>query len=64
MAPERILYSSTNLKAPRVPFEEALLKGIAPDGGLYMPDTIPVMTKDEILALSGMEYHEVAYTIG
>ena len=64
MAPERILYSSTNLQAPRVPFEDALLKGIAPDGGLYMPDTIPVMSKDEILALSGMEYHEVAYTIG
>ncbi len=64
MTSKQIFYSSTNLKAPPVTFEEALLKGIAPDGGLYMPDTIPVMTVDEILSLRGKKYHEMAYIIG
>jgi threonine synthase len=30
-------YYSTNLKADKVSFSEALLKGLAPDKGLYMP---------------------------
>ena len=59
-----ILYRSTNLKAPAVDFEQALLKGIAPDGGLYMPETLPEVSSGEILAFSDMEYHEVAYAIG
>ena len=63
MTSERILYGSTNLQAPRVPFEDALLKGIAPDGGLYMPEIIPEMSEEEILSLSGKAYHEVAFII-
>ncbi len=59
-----ILYGSTNLEAPTVCFEDALLKGIAPDGGLYMPDSIPEFTPEEIKALSGKRYHEVAYAVG
>ena len=39
--PAPILYYSTNRKTPPVPFAKALLKGIAPDGGLFMPDHIP-----------------------
>jgi threonine synthase len=59
-----ILYSSTNREAPAVCFEDALLKGIAPDGGLYMPDSIPEFTLEEIKALSEKRYHEIAYTVG
>ena len=42
---KRIQYYSTNGKAAGVSFGEALLKGLAPDKGLYMPDHIPVAGK-------------------
>lgn len=58
-----IQYSSTNLKAPKVSFGDALLKGLAPDGGLYMPESIPQLTKEEIASFSAMEYHEIAYYV-
>lgn len=58
-----ILYYSTNLKAPKVTFGEALLKGLAPDGGLYMPENIPPISKEEIAEFSNMEYHEIAFQV-
>ncbi len=58
-----MLYYSTNLKAPRVRFGEALLKGLAEDRGLYMPETFPVMTPEELASLQGMEYPEIAFTV-
>ena len=60
---EPLLYYSTNLKAEPVPFKEALLKGLAPDGGLYMPVKIPVCTLDQIGEFSDMEYYEIAFHI-
>ncbi|HLD45941.1 MAG TPA: threonine synthase [bacterium] len=56
-------YYSTNLKAPKVSFREALLKGQAPDKGLYLPELIPSLSVAERTVFSGQEYHEVAYTI-
>jgi threonine synthase len=56
-------FYSTNLKADAVTFSEALLKGLAPDKGLYMPEEIPSFTKDEILAFSKMEYYEIAFEV-
>ncbi len=58
-----ILFYSTNLIAAPVPFNEALLKGLAPDKGLFMPEYIPRIEKDEILAFTGMEYPEIAFRI-
>jgi len=46
-----------------VTFREALLNGLAPDGGLYMPLSIPAADADEIEAFRHMKYHEVAYGI-
>jgi threonine synthase len=60
---KQILFHSTNLMAPPVTFDQALLKGLAPDKGLFMPEFIPHMSKEEIAALSNMEYHEIAYEI-
>lgn len=37
-----MLYRSTNGKAPKVGFLDTLMRGIAPDGGLYMPDGFPI----------------------
>lgn len=60
---EPILFYSTNLKAEHVPFRQALLKGIAPDKGLYMPERIPTFTRDEIDALSELPYHNIAFKV-
>ncbi|MFA5182836.1 MAG: threonine synthase [Syntrophales bacterium] len=46
-----------------VSFREALLMGQAPDEGLFMPDTIPHLSKDEIMALKGKPYTEAALLV-
>jgi len=58
-----IKYYSTNHKAPEVDFREALLRGLAPDGGLYMPFPIPKMTNLEMEGFSEMDYPSMAFTI-
>jgi threonine synthase len=58
-----IKYYSTNLRAEKVIFKDALLKGIAPDRGLYMPEEIPVFSEDEIASFSHKEYYEIAYEV-
>ena len=59
----QIKYYSTNLKSPEVSFSEALLKGLAPDGGLYLPSSLPVVSTAELESFSGEEYHEIAFTV-
>lgn len=58
-----ILFYSTNRKAKPVTFREALLKGLAPDKGLFMPQQIPTLTTEEIAGFAGLPYHEIANTI-
>ena len=58
-----IKYYSTNHQSDKVSFSEALLKGQAPDRGLYMPERIPQFTKDEIAGFSKLPYHEIAYQV-
>ncbi|MGC1389976.1 MAG: threonine synthase [Bacteroidales bacterium] len=60
MKRKSIKYYSTNLKSPEVSFSEALLKGLAPDGGLYLPSSLPLISPDELENLTGKEYHEIA----
>jgi threonine synthase len=59
----QIKYYSTNLKSPEVTLREALLNGLAPDGGLYMPSVIPKLDKQEIQSFSSKDYYEIAYTV-
>lgn len=40
-----------------------MLTGLARDGGLYVPETIPSFDKEEIAALAGLSYEEVAYRV-
>jgi len=56
-------YISTRGRAPNLGFEEAMLRGLAPDGGLYVPDTVPQMSADEIAALAGLRYEEAAFRV-
>ncbi|MDP4209733.1 MAG: threonine synthase [Bacteroidota bacterium] len=58
-----IQYYSTNHQSEKVSFREALLRGQAPDRGLYMPERIPQLSKEQIAAFSSMQYHEIAYTV-
>ncbi|WP_170332720.1 threonine synthase [Ruegeria arenilitoris] len=56
-------YISTRGQAPELTFEEAMLTGLARDGGLYLPAEIPVMSQDEIAALAGLPYEEIAFRV-
>ncbi|WP_187429958.1 threonine synthase [Roseobacter fucihabitans] len=56
-------YISTRGTAPVLNFEEAMLTGLARDGGLYVPETIPQLTLAEIAALEGLSYEAIAYRV-
>ncbi|WP_170582878.1 threonine synthase [Ruegeria arenilitoris] len=56
-------YISTRGQAPELSFEEAMLTGLARDGGLYLPAEIPVLSRDEIAALAGLPYEEIAFRV-
>jgi threonine synthase len=58
-----ISYYSTNGQAERVDFRRALLAGQAPDKGLYMPEEIPRLSREEILLFPEMSYSEIAYRV-
>ena len=56
-------YISTRGTAPILSFEEAMLTGLARDGGLYVPETIPQLSPDQIAAMGGQSYEEVAFAV-
>ena len=56
-------YVSTRGQAPVLSFEAAMLSGLARDGGLYVPESVPVMPPDEIAALAGLSYEDAAYRV-
>lgn len=56
-------YISTRGQAPVLSFGEAMLTGLARDGGLYVPETVPTMSTEAIAALAGQSYEEVAYRV-
>ena len=58
-----ISYISTRGRAPRLSFEEVLLAGLASDGGLYVPDNLPHFDRDQIKAMRGLPYNELAFVI-
>jgi threonine synthase len=53
-------YVSTRGSAPALDFEGATLAGLAADGGLYVPREWPTFTTDEIAAMRGLPYPELA----
>jgi threonine synthase len=56
-------YVSTRGTAPKLGFEDTMLTGLARDGGLYVPETWPRLRHDDIAALAGLPYEEVAFRI-
>ena len=53
-------YVSTRGGVAPCRFEEALFAGLAGDGGLYLPERWPRLERDELAALQGASYQEVA----
>lgn len=58
----QLFYKSTRNGSERVTASQAILKGLAPDGGLYMPETIPSLDID-MDVLTKMNYQEIAYEV-
>jgi threonine synthase len=58
-----VIYISTRGRAPEASFAQALLSGLAPDGGLYVPGRYPLLAATRIAALAGQPYAEVANQI-
>ena len=56
-------YVSTRGEAPALGFRDAVLAGLARDGGLYLPETWPTLSKREIAGLAGLSYAEAAFRI-
>ncbi|MGR3362707.1 MAG: threonine synthase [Maritimibacter harenae] len=56
-------YVSTRGTAPELSFEEAMLTGLARDGGLYVPAEVPTLSRDDIAGLAGQSYEQVAFTV-
>lgn len=57
-----ILYKSTRSDSTPITASKAILKGLADDGGLFVPERIPVLDKT-LEELSRMSYAEVAYEV-
>ena len=57
-----LFYKSTRDDSVKVTASQAILKGLAPDGGLFVPESIPSFDKS-LEELSKMSYKEVAYEV-
>ncbi|MBR1945890.1 MAG: threonine synthase, partial [Alphaproteobacteria bacterium] len=56
-------YVSTRGKAPAIEFEDVLLAGLAPDGGLYVPEAYPQFSKEQLRKMRSLTYPELAAEI-
>jgi len=58
-----VKYISTRGQADSLDFEGVTLTGLARDGGLYVPETLPQFSADKIRKMSGKPYAEVAFEV-
>ena len=56
-------YISTRGQAPSLSFEDVLLTGLASDGGLYVPESLPQFSHQEIASWSALNYADLAHKI-
>ena len=56
-------YYSTNKQTPFASLEEAVVKGLAGDKGLYMPERIVKLDEDTIGNMKNQSFHEIACTV-
>ena len=58
-----MLYSSSRGRSQSVDFLEVLTSGVAPDGGLYLPNEVPVFKQDLLSSFESFSYNELALEI-
>ncbi len=58
-----MLYISTRGQATPLGFKEAVLSGLASDGGLYIPKNYPLFSEEEIRSLEGLDYVNLAFNV-
>ena len=56
-------YYSTNNKAPLASLHEAVVRGLAPDRGLYMPEKIKRLPQSFYENIQNLSFQEIAYTV-
>ena len=56
-------YISTRGQAPALNFEHVLLTGLAADGGLYVPQSLPTFSAAEIASMAELDYPQLAEKI-
>src|SRR5687768_6625654 len=56
-------YISTRGEAPAASFEDVVLTGLASDGGLYIPEKVPVITPQQLQAWQQLSYSELAFEV-
>jgi len=56
-------FISTRAKAPELGFEDVVITGLASDGGLYVPETWPQLSPDQIRSFAAKPYCNVAYEV-
>jgi threonine synthase len=56
-------FISTRLSSPSLSFEQAIFEGLAPDGGLYVPDFLPQLDDAKLAKLSKLNYEELFFEI-
>ncbi len=58
-------YISTRNKDKNFSFKDVFLKGLASDGGLFVPKKFPIFSSEELKKLKDMSYNELAvYKLG
>lgn len=56
-------FISTRQGSKALSFEEVILQGLAPDGGLYLPESLPFFNEEELLRMSKLNYRELFFEV-
>ena len=58
-----MILHSTNGVSPKVSFAQGIANGLAPDGGLYMPDSLPTLPRAFYRNIGEMSLRDVGYVV-
>lgn len=58
-----MMYNSTRNSAEKVTAAQAIAQGISQEGGLFVPETLPELTREDLKGMLGMSYNEKAKAV-
>lgn len=56
-------YISTRGQSPQLSFEDTMLTGLAPDGGLYVPEAVPLLSVGTMRRMAWQSYEDTAFDV-